>query len=890
MKPKTAAILRHIIDTIFLIMLASFILLKIAQIFYEKDFAWIAQLDYSHMVIAFVLFSALVGWFAPKKVLASFRSIKLFPGHCGLVAKVFFVCLLSIVLAYWITLLKIETSQLSALLIIVTLLEVTALFVSYLMAKVHDRLILHERNLKTDDGPIQELEENLFPECEETARDILKRLDSGRRDGARGPNVALIGQYGSGKTSLCNLVKAIKREQDYKNDRALVFCRFEAWQYLTSDAAVRGLLDEIVGKIQDMVDCSGLGALPEEYIETLRSCPNGWFAMTAAILKRKRNPEEVVRAIQDVLLRIGKRLVLFVDDFDRLESKSKEAQEAIASALNQLQNLTTVQYVLCVGPMHIGPMHKGPGADLLKLTQFQELMPEMKGKTVIERMHDLRDEALRCKDEMYYPWDLQKEANDDPLLYYPHREGLPSTLVSRLVNLINTPRRLKAVEHETCEKWNGGLNGEICWYDLLLMSTLKVCEQKVFEWILREPKALMEEKIFIREPKEEERSEQRSMIEKKLNELVETKTKSRVELVQEILIDLFPSFMKGLGGWVQDMHRSDPKLWEQRISVEPIYGTSYFRRYISGRVPSTEVPDQAILQYIQKIKNNGFDKKEFELQYLVSYQKLTNQLNKFVQFSALLTEDIARDICDFMLDWMCDREHWDIWEQKYEFASSIISYISLILKRAGQFEFSVNRRKARQNQLETMGSEEWTKAQLERLVPKDAIVAIEFGSNVSKELLGESDTKILLGTYLKRLFIDQQDVFWRQAIENKYYLSWLLGVLKYNDDYEGIREQVTESCLQRAQSDQSEDTAVSLIRSLVHYSRPVGGPDLIDDYEFSVNKEDNRKTFNMEMVLPVLKCWEDRKFSDEFASKAFEHLMSAYSEEMKNLDSGSSPE
>jgi len=884
LKPKTAAILRQITDTIVFIVLSSTIVLAawvIANIFYEKAIAWVAQLDYVDMVIAFVGFSALVGWSAPKKILASFRSLKLFPRHCGLVAKVFLVCAITIVGAWFTELLTIETSQLAVLLLIVTLLEVTALFVSYLMAKVHDGLILRERNLKTDDGPIHELEENLFPEYEETARDILKRLDSARGEGIRGPNVALIGEYGSGKTSLCNLVMDIRRkETNSRNDSVLVFCRFEAWQYLTSDAAVRGLLDEIVGKINDMVDCSGLEKVPEEYIEALRSCPNGWFAMTAAILKRKRNPEEVVRAIQDVLLRIGKRLVLFVDDFDRLESKSKVTQEAIASALNQLQNLTTVQYVLCVGPMH-----QGPGDDLLKLTQFQELMPKVEGETVIERMRNLRDEAIRGQDGLFYPWALQKEGNDDPLLYYPHREALQTTFVFKLVNLIDTPRQLKAVEHETREKWNGGLNGEICWYDLLLMSTLKVCEQKVFEWIMREPGVFMEEKIRMSEPKEEEKSEQRGVIEKKLSELVEIKTKSRVELVQHILLDLFPSFMKGLGGLAQRMTRAEPQLWEQSISLEPRYGTPYFRRYFSGRVPSTEVPDQPILQYIHKIKKNGFEKKDFDQQYLDSYQKLTNELNKFVQFSALLTKDISRDLCDFILDWMCEREHWDIWEQKHEFTSSIMSDISLIVKRAGQFEFSVNRRKARLNHLETTDSEEWAKGQLEKLVSKDAIVAIDFEGYVAKKLLVKNDSKTLLGIGLKRLFIDKNDVFWSHAKGNKVYLTWLLAVLKYNDDYEGIREQVTESCLKRAQSDQSEDTAVSLIVSLVSYMYPSGRPDLIDAYEFSVKKDENKKTFNMEMVLPVLKLWKDRKFSDKVASKAFEHLTSAYSEEMGNLDS-----
>ena len=137
--------------------------------------------------------------------------------------------------------------------------------------------------------------------------------------------------------------------------------------------------------------------------------------MIAAMLRKKRNPEDIIRALQDVLLRIDKRVIVFVDDFDRLESKSKETQQAIAAALNQLQNLTTVQYVLCVGPMR-----EGSGADLLKLTRFQELVPEVSGQEVVERMRDLRDEAIRGEQDVYYLWDLMKGGSDDPLQYYLH--------------------------------------------------------------------------------------------------------------------------------------------------------------------------------------------------------------------------------------------------------------------------------------------------------------------------------------------------------------------------------------------------------------------------------------------------------------------------------------
>ncbi|GAG13299.1 unnamed protein product, partial [marine sediment metagenome] len=267
-----------------------------------------------------------------------------------------------------------------------------------------------------------------------------------------------------------------------------------------ADAAVRGLLDQIVSKVEELVDCSGLGSLPEEYLDALRAGPNGWFGMIAAMLRKRRNPEEVIRAVQDVLLRIDKRVVVFVDDFDRLESKSKETQQAIAAALNQLQNLTTVQYVLCVGWMR-----EGAGADLLKLTRFQELMPEVCREEVIERIKVLRDEAITGEQDVYYPWNLMKEGSEDPLYYSSLTASLNTNLGPQIAKLVRTPRELRAVELETREKWNGGLKGEISWYDLLLMSALKVSEPHVFEWIMREPHIFLQEVGYTR-PTEEQKS------------------------------------------------------------------------------------------------------------------------------------------------------------------------------------------------------------------------------------------------------------------------------------------------------------------------------------------------------------------------------------------------
>lgn len=883
MKPESFAILRHIIDTMFMIVLATIIVLvawTFGHAYFKTVKAWIAQVEYVYMAVTVIGISAVLGWSFPKKVRASFRSLKLLPRHWGLVVRGFLGCVLTMLLACLIGLLKVKTGQLALLIIGVIGIEGLALFVGVVLAKlhlcIHDRTTCIGKNVDIDDRPIRILEENLFPEYEVTARRILGQIELGKNKRTKGPNVAVIGPYGSGKTSLCYLVEDINRkERDKGIGSDLVFCRFEAWPFLTADAAVRGLLDEIVSKVQELVDCSRLGAVPEEYLEALRACPNGWFGMIATILGKRRNPEEVIMAIQDILSRIGARVVVFVDDFDRLESTSRETQGAISAALNQLQNLTTVQYVLCVGPMH-----EGPGADLLKLTRFQELMPEVRGQEVIERMQELRDEAIRGQQEMYYPWDLKKEDNDDPLKYYFHRDVLKTTLVSKLVNLIETPRQLKAVEREMHEKWKHGLKGEISWYDLLLMSALKVGEPGVFEWVMREQEVFQDEEIHITEPTEEEKKEAKSAIENKLRELIRIKTKSRLEIIQQVLLDLFPNFMKGLGGLAQWRTRGEPQPWEQRIAIKIGYGTSYFRRYISGCVPSTEVPDQPILQYIRDIKNNGFEQKEFEQRYLESFHKLTNDLNRFVQLSGLLSKELASVVCECILDWMCDRQHWSVWDQKEEYVSAVMSDVMSIVKNAGQFEFAHTRREIPLSHGQETDLEEWAKEQLERLASADAIVAIEYVKYVAKDLLGEKEAKGLLGATLKKEFLGNQEAFWEKAKGSRLYLSWLLGVLKYNDDYENIRDQVTLSVVERTEVDKSEEFAGSVVISLVNYSFSAGRPDFADGYQFFVKKEENQKTFNMDMLLPLIAGWKGRQFEDQVVAKSFEHFMRAYAEEM----------
>jgi hypothetical protein len=593
----------------------------------------------------------------------------------------------------------------------------------------------------------------------------------------------------------------------------------------------------------------------------------------ANILRRRRNTKEIMQVLQDVLLRINKRVVVFVDDFDRLESSSRDTQQIIAAALNQLQNLTNVQYVLCVGPMR-----EGAGADLLKLTRFQEQMPEVSSEKVIEIIKILRDEIITKNADAYYPWSLIEHKSDDPLYYSPMIAFLNTSLSSKLVKLIRAPRQLKAVEREIREKWNGGLDGEISWYDLLLISALKVSESRVFEWIIRERDTFLEGKIRIGEPTKEEENEEKRISENQLKELIEVKTQAHFELVQNVLSGLFPNFMK----ISRKLSRREPQEWEQRISQKPRYGTSYFTRYTLGCVPNKEVPDQPTLRYIRDINKNGFQKKEFEQKYLNSFEKLTNDCNRFVQFSGLLPKKLAQEVCDCILDWMCDRQHWSVWELEDEYTSAVMEDVKRIMNNAGQLEYARDLRDLSLTSEETTKLNEWAKNKLKELISKDIIVAIAY-ARYAKDILGEKEARILLGTTLKERFFSNEDAIWEKAEGCRNYLGWILGVLQYNEDYENIREQVTGSALKKTENDKSGKFAESLVISLVVYHYPAGKPDLIDRYEFHINKEENQKTYDMDMLLPLIAKWKERKFKDPVAAKAYEYLLKEYAKELDGI-------
>lgn len=885
MKPKTAAILRHILDSLLLIAISTTLVLLIwvsFQSHFENLISWLSEVNILVFIFILLLLPYVLAWQFPKTMMSVFRSILLFPRHWGFAFNVFLGSGLTLGIACWLDLIRGKYAW------IILVYEIVMFLFGVVIAKFH--LYLHNKlksvtiDSERDDRPIRTLDKNLIPEFENVAQRILGHLLLSTEDDNHGPNVALIGPFGSGKTSLCNLIECIyNNPSDDQKKLKIIFCRFEAWQYLTADAAVRGLLDQIVGQIKEHVDSMQLSTIPDKYLESLVACPHWFLNMLSILLKRKPIPEEVVCSLQNILLRINRKVVVFVDDLDRLESRSIKAQDAVSAALNQLQNLTSVQYVLCVGPSMTTDTDKTPrkaNYDLLKSTRFQELVPDMPSKDVLERIRALRDEAVSSDENMYYVWN-EKES-DDPFKYNPMLEHYNSNIASQAIKLIQTPRQLKTIERETREKWKS-LKGEISWYDLFRINTIKACELPVFEWIINDKTQFLDGPLVFKDINDDKKKELCDSIENILKGRISVKTEERFELVRQVLIDLFPNFMEGLGGIAKKMTRREPLPWEQRLSFNPLYGVSYFKRFKSGYISKKEISDQPILQYIKKIKCTGFEKSEFEEKYLDSFQKLTSDINHFKQFSGLLTRDLAIEVCDCILDWMCDRQHWNVWDPIDQYPPSVMSDVKAIIEDAGQFDFNPSLKRKNQLPGTTKNLHKWITEKLEALLARDVIVAYNFIHYVAIYQLEENIIKAIAGKITKTDFFNEHSSLWEKTKGPYNHLSLVLEMLNYNDDYDEMRDEVTKIVFEKTKSDKSKGLISNVVISLVHFSSPAGRPDLIDQYEFSVNKSENNKTYTMEMLFPLMKSWKNHEFKDPVVGKAFKHLLREYANELKAI-------
>lgn len=86
-KPKVASIIKHIIDSLFVIILAAIVVLvscMFAVSYFDKSIKLASEATYLSLIILFTVISFFLGWIFPTQMIALVRSLRFCPKHRGL--------------------------------------------------------------------------------------------------------------------------------------------------------------------------------------------------------------------------------------------------------------------------------------------------------------------------------------------------------------------------------------------------------------------------------------------------------------------------------------------------------------------------------------------------------------------------------------------------------------------------------------------------------------------------------------------------------------------------------------------------------------------------------------------------------------------------------------
>ena len=288
-------------------------------------------------------------------------------------------------------------------------------------------------------------------------------------------SVALLGQFGSGKSSTINLVIAELARQPH----TIIVADFDVWAVPNPEDVPRIALNSVVAALEEYVDTIQFRSLPVAYQRLVSNEPTGWLS-AALQVHNVRDSISLLGRLSEALATIDARLLLVVQDVERAGSAFDTRH--LQRLLWALRDASRIQFILSVD-------HQHAALDFPKLCDSIELLPPV-----------AVDDAARILTAAYRHW-RTKFSDIDP---HPNRRNADTlqlgqamaggmseyirrlgrdTPLDALVSLLDTPRALKHALRRVDSVWNN-LHGEVELDDLVILSVLRHGAEPVYKFLL----------------------------------------------------------------------------------------------------------------------------------------------------------------------------------------------------------------------------------------------------------------------------------------------------------------------------------------------------------------------------------------------------------------------
>jgi hypothetical protein len=300
--------------------------------------------------------------------------------------------------------------------------------------------------------------------------DIAERMLC--RLGSSDTTIALHGDFGSGKSTVCNLMTALSE----RRRQPLIFVRTSPWGFDNASRAQKELLESVLRTLNEHVDVLGIRNLPTKYIEAVAGVSDK-LSFLHTLHRLQRDPLDQLRRVTPLAAALGKRIVVIIEDLDRVGDKFDLGQ--ISAMLMQLREVKGMSFILAISA--------NQQIDFAKLCDHFESVPLLPATKVRNLLDQCREMLLR---DFAPPVPLSEvEALglpeiDDGSSIKERQPFLVRTWPTAISELLSRPRILKHVLRRICDVWPR-LTGEVDIDDLISLTALRLAVPEAYQLIAR---------------------------------------------------------------------------------------------------------------------------------------------------------------------------------------------------------------------------------------------------------------------------------------------------------------------------------------------------------------------------------------------------------------------
>jgi hypothetical protein len=192
----------------------------------------------------------------------------------------------------------------------------------------------HKTSVLENDSPITHSDDDSF-NLKSLAESLTNEINVWS-DKEASFTIGLSGKWGSGKTSLLNLLK-----NELNNNKSNIVFDFNAWQYETEINLSAPFLKELHLRLKPYTLNAGKSI--DNYIHEVLQSNNSFFTSITKTFSNEKSVDELIGIIQHDIIASGKRFIVFIDDLDRLQFK--EIME-ILNIIRNVGNLPNTVFIL----------------------------------------------------------------------------------------------------------------------------------------------------------------------------------------------------------------------------------------------------------------------------------------------------------------------------------------------------------------------------------------------------------------------------------------------------------------------------------------------------------------------------------------------------------------